>query len=346
MGAAYSRNSELGRRISQKEIADKVGVSISTVSRALSDKPSTLSEELKQRVKSAAEELFRQNNMFGEGKKIEHIGLFIGASSAPFAFVVDPFYGDILLGIEGECKKQGFHLSFTTIDRGQDDPAFIFEKIKQTSIDGAIFLAVDNRQLLEEVVGSGLPSVLVNARHPGLPIDTFLPNNHDGAALAVQYLLQKGHKKILYIVDLHRATIRSRYEAYRTTLEQAGLFDPDLVLRTTSGKEEEIIRQFFLGTRPDFTAIFCTNDVMALQTIKVLHEFKLRVPEDYSIVGFDDLPVVNLIDPPLTTIRVERQQLGARAVRGLIDRVALPDTAPETVEIACQLIERKSVLSL
>lgn len=346
MGASYLRNSEFGRRISQKEIADKVGVSISTVSRALSDKPSTLSEELKQKVKSAAEELFRQNNMFGDGKKLEHIGLFIGASSAPFAFVVDPFYGDILLGIEGECKKQGFHLSFTTIDRGQDDPAFIFDKIKQTNIDGAIFLAVDNRELLEEIVGSGLPSVLVNARHPGLAIDTFLPNNHDGAALAVRHLLQKGHKRILYFVDMHRATIRSRYEAYRTTLEEAGLFDPELVIRTSSGKEEDIIRQFFQRPKPDFTAIFCTNDVMALQTIKVLRELKLQVPEDYSIVGFDDLPVVNLIDPPLTTVRVERQQLGARAVRGLIDRVALPDTATETVELACQLIERKSVRTL
>jgi DNA-binding LacI/PurR family transcriptional regulator len=346
MAASFSRHAEFGRRVSQRDIAERAGVSISTVSRVLSNKPSTISEELIRHVKTVAEELLRHNNMFGNGAPLQHISLFIGARSMPNTSAVDPFYGDILLGIEGECKRQGFQVSFTTIEPGQENSQFIMEKIKQSRIDGVIFLAVDNREILVEVVEQGLPAVLVNAKHTGLSIDTFLPDYREGATLAVQHLLQKGHKRILHVADLRRWTLRARYEAYRATLEEAGVFAPELVLQTSPGKEEEIIRQFFKGNRPDFTAIFCVNDIIALQTIKILRENSLRVPEDFSIIGFDDLPMVNLIDPPLTTVRVERQQLGARAVRGLIDRVALPEIPIETVELACRLVERKSVRSI
>lgn len=346
MATSYSNNSEFGRRVSQKEIAEKVGVSVSTVSRALSNKPSTLSEELKQRVKEVAEEIFRSNNMFGNNAPLKNITLFIGTQSTPYGFTGDPFYTDILLGIEGECKKRGFQLSLTTIETHQDNISSILEKIKQTNIDGAIFLALDDRELLEEVYKRGLPAVLVNTKLDGLPMDNFQPNYREGTSLAIHYLLKKGHKRIMHIANLTRPTLQARFEAYRSTLEAAGLYDPALVLPVTPGKEEEQIRQFFKNNKTDFTAIFCVTDVFALQTIKILREFDLRVPQDYSIIGFDDLEVVNLIDPPLTTIRVERQQLAARAVRGLIDRVAYPDSVNETVEIACSLVERKSVLDL
>ncbi len=97
---------------------------------------------------------------------------------------------------------------------------------------------------------------------------------------------------------------------------------------------------------PDFTALFCMNDICAIGVLRAVREAGLRVPDDLSMIGFDDIPMVAYTDPPLTTIRVARQELGLLGLQRLLDRAATPDLTPIRVEVACQLIERQSVAAV
>ncbi|HEX2915783.1 MAG TPA: LacI family DNA-binding transcriptional regulator [Chloroflexia bacterium] len=344
MTAGYPRNLA-GRRLPLNEIAVRAGVSISTVSRVLNNKAHTISDEVQQRVLSAVSEINPNNAVLK--KKLEHVGLF---SNRLIDTSIEPFHFGIMAGIQAECQRQSIHFSFTLLKPELETATFIQNKVKQNYIDGLIFMAVDNRVFLENVLQLGLPSVLINSRHLDLPVDTFLPDNMTGTTLAIQYLLAKGHRRILHLTDLRRGTIRTRHLGYRATLEDAGVeYDPSLVVIAADvGATEayEAMKKFLASTHPDFTAIFCANDMTAIGVMKALREAGLNVPNDVSIVGFDDIAIAEFTDPALTTIRVEREAIGAKALQGLINRAGNTEQLPYTLEVACKLVERDSVVSL
>src|SRR5205085_5363930 len=108
----------------------------------------------------------------------------------------------------------------------------------------------------------------------------------------------------------------------------------------------EAVKNFMESKPPHFTAIFCANDLCAIGAMKALREAGLNVPRDVSIIGFDDIAIAEFTDPPLTTIRVEREALGAKALQGLLDRAANPEQQSFSLEMNCKLVERDSVKSL
>lgn len=343
MTTLYPRNSA-GRKLSLSEIATRAGVSTSTVSRVLNNKAHTITDEVQQRVLAAVAELSPNTTSGLIKKNLDHVGLF---SNRLIDTSVEPFHFGIMAGIQAECQKRGIHFSYTLLHSEAENAAFIRDKVKQNFIDGLIFMAVDNRELLENVLLQGLPVVLINARHLELPVDTFLPDNMTGTTLAINHLIKKGHTRILHLTDMKRNTIRSRHIAYRTALEEAGItYDPALVVKSDDiGAPEayEAMKKLLANNPPDFTAVFCANDLSAIGTLKALREAGLNVPNDVSVVGFDDIAIAEFTDPPLTTIRVEREALGAKALQGLLDRASNPAQIPYILEMGCKLIERESV---
>jgi LacI family transcriptional regulator len=341
MTTGYPRNLA-GRRLPLSEIAIRAGVSTSTVSRVLNNKAHTISDELQQRVLAAVSELTPNKGLIK--KNLDHVGLFSDRLVDPS---VEPFHFGIMAGIQAECQRQGIHFSYTLLKPEVETASFIQDKVKQNYIDGLLFMAVDNREFLENVLLLDLPAVLINARHLDLPLDAFLPDNFTGTTLAINYLINMGHRRILHLTDMKRGTIRSRHLAYRTTLEEAGIeYDPALILKAADvGAPEayEAMKKFLANDPPEFTAIFCANDVSAIGVMKALREEGLVVPRDISVVGFDDIAIAEFTDPPLTTIRVEREALGAKALQGLLDRAANPQQLPYCLEMACKLVERESV---
>lgn len=341
----YPPRNSAGRRIQLNEIAKRAGVSPSTVSRVLNNKAQTISEELQQRVRAVIAEL--SPNKAIPRRTLEHVGLFSGMLIDPS---IDPFHTGILAGIEAECQRQGIHFSFTSLKPELQNRAFLLDKVKQNNIDGLIFMALDNQELLEEVMRESIPAVLVNARQLELPIDAFLPDNTTGTIQAVKHLLEHGHRRILHVSDLGRWTIRSRHLAYRNTLEEAGIkYDPALVLKISNinaSDAYESMKNFLVSTPPEFTAVFCVNDLVAIGVMKALREANLHVPKDISVIGHDDIAIAEFTAPPLTTIRVEREALGAKALQGLLERAANPEQVPFCLELACKLVERESVASI
>jgi DNA-binding LacI/PurR family transcriptional regulator len=330
------------RRIQQREIAARAGVSVSTVSRVLNN-VTGISEAMQRRVMAAAAELGYRRLEIRAQPLLQNVGLF---TSLPLATSLDPFHADILSGVETECGRQGIHLTYTTFGRAPSSAELILDRLKQNPVDGILLLSVDDPALAERLLALGLLIVMINVDQRELPVDTFLPDNRQGTLLAMRHLIAHGHQRILHLTRFERRTIRRRYETYQVALAEAGIpLDPALVVDTTLNSEHsyEILKQILAAGRPAFTAIFCANDTSALGAMRALQEAGLRIPEDISIVGFDDLPTTAFLSPPLTTVRVEREELGALAVRRLLDRAAMPGLTPIRVELACRLIKRQSV---
>lgn len=332
-----------GRRIQQREIAERAGVSTSTVSRVLNNIPG-ISAAVQNRVRSAAIDLGYLSQTEPSATLLRRVGLF--THLAPSASSIDPFHSDILSGIEGECRRIGINLSLTILEGHHGDASMVLDQAALQEADGLLFLSVDNEQIIRQVLEQGHRLVVVNAEYPELPVDVFLPDNRLGVRNAIRMLIARGHRRILHFTSLRRSTFHHRFAAYREALDEAGIpFDPSLVIDAPLAPEsarETILARLAAGA-PDFTAVFCANDVTAIAMMRGLQEAGLRVPEDVSVVGCDDISMAAYVSPPLTTIRIEREQLGILAVRRLADRAAFPELAPIRVEVATRLIIRQSV---
>jgi DNA-binding LacI/PurR family transcriptional regulator len=344
------------RRVQQREIAAAAGVSISTVSRVLNNVDNvTISHDVKERVRRAAirlgypvAQLEPPEQDEQSANKTDHLVIFINPITQNASR--DPFGSDIMVGVEAECRQRSIHLSHVVLEPSMTSTAFVLEQIKDSDNDGFIFLGTDNRLLLEQVCSLHDTVVLINAEHEDLPIDTFLPDNERGARRAVEYLLQHGHRQILHATDLIRPTIRRRHDTYRAVLEAAAIpYDPDLVLNVGEvglDTAYSSMKAFLARSHSDFTAVFAANDATAIGIVRAIQEAGLSVPQDISVIGFDDIAFAAFLQPPLTTMRIEREELGKLAVRRLLERKQEPGLTPIRVELRCRLIERQSVAML
>lgn len=328
-------------RVNQKAIAEQAGVSVPTVSRVL-NQVGGVREDLRQRVLAAAAAL--NYEIRPRQKELRRVTLLKVRAD----MFQDAFYGGIMTGVETECQNLGAKINYLVVDPTN---AQSLDLIRKEMPDGLILMAVDDQEWVAEILSLDIPAVMINAEPGMLPIDAFLPDNHTGPRLAVEHLLDHGHRRIAYFNFSQRPTLQLRFDSYRNALENAGIaYDPSIVLDNREGYSHhiggtyEFMRHHLQDHRLDFTAMICCTDLAAMATIRALQEAGYRVPEDISIVGYDDLPTSAYIVPPLTTIRIEREQLGALAIERLAKRVANPDLTPIRVELATRLIERQSVM--
>jgi DNA-binding LacI/PurR family transcriptional regulator len=331
------------RRVYQRDIAEHAGVSVSTVSRVLRN-VAGISESVQQRVLAVAEELGYEGEK--QAAQLQNVGLL---TSLPIASALDPFHADVLNSVEQACGEEGIHLSYATLNNGASGDEKWLTRLRQNPIDGLLLLSLDDPAVIEQLRVLGLPIVMINVDLPELPEDSFLPDNYQGALLAMRYLIDRGHKRILHITQSKRRTIQWRAEAYRFALAEAGIpYDPQLLFDVEINAEETYAAMTHRLAQKDidFTAVFCANDLSAMGFMRAAQEIGLRIPDDVSVIGFDDIAPSAFLSPPLTTIRIETQELATLAVRRLIDRAADPTLTPIRVSLSCHLIERRSVAQL
>jgi len=328
-------------RIHQREIADLAGVSISTVSRVLNN-VAGISGEAQQRVLAAANTLGYPLHLPELEGKLDQVMLL--GSMGLYGPGTDPFYAGVVEGIEAECRRKGISLSFGMFQPGLGG-ARVLEGIKQQRT-GLILIAVDDVKFIEQALHDELAVITVNADHPDVLLDQILPDNRFASERAVRYLIEHGHRRILHLTFPGRLTIQRRHAGYRAALEAADIpYDPSLVIHTPMNVAPgyEAVKTYVAQHGHDFTAIFCANDFTAIGAMSALHELGLHVPDDVSMIGYDDIPVAALLSPPLTTMRIDRQELGTLAVRRLLERAAEPTRTPVRIEVAGKLVERQSV---
>ncbi len=330
------------RRVYQRDIAELAGVSISTVSRVLSD-AGGISDIVQDRVYAAAVELGYEKTDENEPNQLRNVTLL---TSLPLAPSIDPFHADVLNEVELACSEAGVQLSYASFNNGAASDEKILSRIQQNAVDGLLLLSLDDMELIKHIQDMNIPLVMINVDNPDASEDTFLPDNHQGARLAMRHLIENGHERILHITQSKRRTIQHRTEAYRATLAEAGIrYDPKLIVEAEINADEtyRVMQKRFEQVEVDFTAVFCANDISAMGFMRAAQEFGLRIPQDISVIGFDDIASAAFLSPPLTTIRIEIGELASLALSRLINRVADPDLTPIRVSLACQLVKRQSV---
>jgi DNA-binding LacI/PurR family transcriptional regulator len=333
------------RRVYQRDIAKHAGVSVSTVSRVLSN-VAGISESVQKRVLAAADELGYEKSEETPAVNLQKIVLL---SSLPLSPALDPFHSDMLNSVELACSEAGVQLSYATLSNGTLNDDKWLQRLRQNPSDGLLLLSLDDPMIIEQLRTLNLPIVTINADIPELPEDAFLPDNYQGGLLAMRHLIGNGHEHILHITQSKRLTIHRRAEAYQDVLAEAGIpYNPKLVFDVAINAEEtyKAMTHKLAHEAVDFTAVFCANDLSAMGFMRAAQEVGLRIPEDISVIGFDDIASAAFLSPPLTTVRIEVQEMATLALRRLMDRAAEPNLTPIRVSLACHLIQRRSVARL
>ena len=317
-----------------RDIAEAAGVSIGTVSRALKNQRG-LSDETRRAVRRVARELGYDATRLRSTRAQRLVFLLHRQHSR---FTTNPFFSYVLHGVEEACRD--FGIAPTLLATGPADP--VRDQLRLHEPDAIIAAGYFETEVLNLVAGLELPMALVDFWLPGQP--SVNPDNVEGGAMATRHLLASGRRRIAYIAgSLAHFSIRERAHGYRRALFEAGvLADPDLEVVAPPGVDPDegaaqAMRQLLrLRPRPD--AVFACNDVAALAALQVCLDAGLRVPQDVAVVGFDDIPAAATAQPPLTTLRVDKEGLG----RAGVDLVMRGHELPQQTTLPVELVVRAS----
>jgi DNA-binding LacI/PurR family transcriptional regulator len=325
-----------------KDIADQLEVSTATVSRALNDKPG-VSDELRQRINELAAKLDFTPNIVARN--------LVGGRTGAVAFILhrqafpvssDPFYFLIMRGVERELDKAGYHVVLSTVGNKPDGDNL--RVVRERRVDGLILAGPDiDPSLVMSLTHLGLPAVLVDNAMEHIPMDCVLCDDREGARMAVEHLLSHGYKQIIFVGGpTSWLSTREREKGYADAMQAAGL--PIHVMHesaTTLDAGLAASRKLFARKdRP--AAVYAVNDAMAMGVIRAAGEAGLKVPGDLAVAGFDDVSIAASTDPPLTTVRVDKEIMGELAARRLLELVENKQQPYCKVIVGTKLILRQS----
>lgn len=312
-----------------RDIANAAGVSVGTVSRALKNQRG-LSDETRRHVRQVAADLGYDLSRLRSGKAPRLVFLIHRHHSN---FAVNPFFAEVMHGVEEGCRQ--FGVAPTLLSARQGDA--VGKLLKLHEPDALLVAGYFEDEVLAQLTDLGLPLVLVDGWIPGCAAVN--PDNTGGGYQATRHLLDLGRQRIAYIAgSLAHFSIRERSRGYRRALFEAGvLADPDLEALAPPGLDDAEGAAAAMRTllrrrvRPD--AVFAYNDSAALAAMRVCLNAGLRIPEDIAFVGFDDIPAARYGAIPLTTLRVDKQELGRTGVEMLVGGGAMPQEMVMGVEL-------------
>jgi LacI family transcriptional regulator len=327
-----------------KQISDITGFSPATVSNALNKKRGV---NLK-----TAEEIFRVAREIGylANNTISKIKLVIYKKNG---LIIDdtPFFTLLIAGIEQECRESGYEMVIGNLDARHPDYR---EQVKQLLHEPDTAIVLLGTELSAEDLKSyqkaSCPILLLDYWSFDMDFNAVLINNADSARMAVNYLFTNGHRKIGYLKGKFRILgFRQRESGYHSAMRENGVEANGqftVELSTTMNRAYRDMLDY-LNTKPALpTAFFADNDMIALGAMKALREKGYRIPEDISIVGFDDLPFCEISSPRLTSMRVPKQEMGRLAVRKVIDMLHSSEDVCTKLQVCTKFIERESVKKL
>ena len=318
----------------------KCGYSKATVSRAFAS-PETVSERAKKRIYAAASELNYTPNPIARAmarQKTDNISFVVHEDQYPAS--LNPFYSLVLEAIMQEAMKRDYSLFVTSNDqmRLPSGDAYI-----KKHMDGVIIAGQTDEDYVASFLRQNIPVVVLNnlIEMEGLPCITV--DNYHGAKEAASYLIEKGHRRIGLLAGRFSPRIYAeRYQGYVDALTEAGIaldtgivWDLDANEKQAEARTNELLH---MDNRP--TALLCTNDTIAVGAVKAVLRAGLRVPEDLAIIGFDDSIVSRVIEPELTTVRIDSYRLGELAAELLFQLIDGETLRQDRITISTELIVR------
>ncbi len=302
------------------DVARRARVSIATVSRVLNDLPH-VTPAVRHRVLRAIRELDYQPSRAAQrlrAKRSRVIGLIISD-------IENPFFTGIAREIEDVASQRGYSLLVCNTDEEVEKERLYINVMRAEEVAGVILAAASERNSnVRSLIEQNIPVVAIDRCLKDSRIDTVMTANIKGAREAVSHLIQLGHRRVGFIgLPLERTSGRERLEGYESTLRKHRLSTARQLVRIGDGKEASGYRHAkeLLRVRPPITALFVANNLMTLGALSALHDLGARVPDEISLVGFDDMLTMPLLNPPLTTVAQPTRELGRQAAILLLERI-------------------------
>ena len=334
----------MGRRsVSIQDIARIAGVSHSTVSRALHNS-TLISTNVRKHIQQLAIEMGYTPNAIAQSLQMRRsntVGLVVTS-------IGDPFWSDVVRGVEEIARNNQISVFLSSAYTDPEQEFAAIEQFHRRRVDGILVAdAHMSKAHADRIMRMRVPTVLINCQVDGMAdwSHSVAVDDALGARLAVEHLVQLGHRAIGYLGITNRPlSNRRRLSAYREVMREAGLGPPPEweAIATEPMLEDSIIGELLAPRllEAGVTALFCYNDMLAIGALLACREHNVIVPDQMSVIGFDDIPASRFVTPSLTTIHQPKHSLGTQAMSILLDLLA--DRPAQNVVVVPTLIERQS----
>ncbi|MGC9795719.1 LacI family transcriptional regulator [Fervidobacterium riparium] len=326
-----------------KDVAKISGYSINTVSRALGNR-GYVKRETKEKILKVASELGYMRNCAASAlrtKRSHIVGVVVVDNT-------NPFYAEVIKGVELEAKKYGYTIILINTDRSYENEEKAIEILLQRRVEGLIITAVQTRNDdLKRLVDEKIPNVIIGSKFDELVTNYVCSDDEKGGYLAAKHLLENNHKKLLLVnAEKYKYASKMRELGVRKAISEINVSAKLEVIYSKDGFDNgyDTFVKFIEKnkTKFEYDGIICYNDVYAFAVMKALKERGIRIPDDVSIVGFDDIYFSSIVEPSLTTVRTDKPKLGAEAFRILMNNIESGSVTELTLPV--ELVVRNSTI--
>lgn len=330
-----------------KDVAKLAGVSTTTVSHVI-NKTRFVAEDTTKTVWDAVQALNYSPSAVARSLKVnttKSIGMIVTTSEAPF-------FAEIILAMEEHCYREGYSLFLCNTQNHPEKIQNHLDMLMTKRVDGILVMCSEYTQnSLELFNATNIPMLVMDWGASDGKSDRILDNSFDGGYLATKHLIENGHKDIGVITgEPSKTTVKDRLDGFLKAMKEADLeVNKDWILESDfepEGGYESMNHLLQLEKRP--TAVFCFNDTMALGAMSAISEQGLNVPNDISVIGYDNIHSSRFYAPPLTTVHQTKSRLAVKALELLLERIQNEETRsePQTLEFYPELVVRQSVKNL
>lgn len=330
-----------------KDIADILNVSVTTVSRVINNKRKGVSEDTRERVLKLAEELDYHPNKIARGlvtKRTNTIGVVLPD-------ITNPVFPDLVRGIEDACNDAGYDLIICNSDNYYKKERNYIKILKEKCVDGIIYTGTvsDEGKNISLLEAMDIPFVVVDRIYDDKSISKVCTNSEKGLYELTKYIIENGHKKIAYISGPKSTSIhRARFLGFKNALEENGLSVDENLVEVGEYKLDSGYHCMtkLLEKRGQFTAVVCENDLIAIGACEAMKDSNIKIPDEISITGYDDIYVSSLITPRLTTVHQNTYKMGEKSIEVLIDKIEGNNIELNEVIFDPQIIIRETVKNI
>ena len=337
------------------DIAKEAGASPTTVSRVLSNSGYPVSERMRRRILEAAERLHYVPNRVGRQLK-QRRSMTIGVIVPT---ITNPFYSQLVLGIEETAREHGYHIMLCNTHQNMDFEAHYLQMLFELQVDGIVLSSITAKpELLKRYMERGMSIVNCDEWIEDLDLPQVGFDYERGGYLATGYLLSLGHTEIAFMsAPLDRPSRKGMYNGYVRAMREAGLplrsewiLVSDWKPSSTMGRVYEFengrqLAEKYLQLKRKPSAVYCANDITAIGVMQHLQSYGVRIPDDLSIIGFDDIEFAQMVTPALSSVHHPKYNMGRIACLTLLHELGVTEKKEENVGMDPTIVARASTIT-
>ncbi len=329
-----------------RDVANRAKVSPSTVSAVLNDK-GYVHPKTRTRVLNVIRELNYTPRRSARNLTNQRSGNLGFILNERYFNRAEPFYTRVFLGTEFQARNHDLYVLFTSVDESYSSPKQLPRFLQEQNVDGVIIAGEVPDVLIEDILSRDVPLVLIDFGNEDMNVTRVLIDNKQGVRLATRHLIAQGHTAIGFVGgSSYHPSGKERFRGYCQAMGEANIeVNKDWIECSDIPASMELgdfgFENLLKRCQPP-SAVVCFNDATAFGVIRAARRHSIKVPTQLSVVGFDDVEASSIMHPPLTTVKVFKEDLGAEAVRSIVDRIQNPEKRPITTRIGVELIVRQS----